>query len=200
VKGTALRSAGQNSVEKEKTVKAIITVTTALVILGLAFSNAVAGGIYVGAGIGNTYFSSEVEDALDQIQSIDENSTAWKIFGGFNPAKFIGIEGGYRDFGQVSSTVSSELFETKTSGWDIEALGLLRISIVDIFAKAGIMWWSQDVTLLGYKFDESGTDFLWGLGGGVHLGPVGIRVEWESVVIEDPDNVSMVSLSGTFGF
>ena len=180
--------------------KTVLVVTAALILVGLALSDAVAGGFYVGAGVGNTFFSSEVEDALDQIKSIDENSTAWKIFGGFNPAKFIGIEGGYRNFGKVSSTVSNELFESKTSGWDVEALGRLKIAIIDIFGKAGIMWWSQDVKLLGLTFDESGTDFFWGLGGGVHLGPVGVRVEWESVVIDDPDNLSMVSLSATLGF
>lgn len=178
----------------------LVAVITAAVILGLSLSNAVAAGLYVGAGIGNTFFSSEVKDALDQIKSIDENSTAWKIFGGFRPAKFLGVEGGYRSFGEVSSTVSSQLYESKTSGWDIEALGRVQIAIIDIFGKAGLMFWSKDVTLLGDVFDDSGTDFFWGLGAGVHLGPIGVRAEWESVVIDDPDNLSMVSLSGTIGF
>ncbi len=45
------------------------------------------GSIYLGAGIGNTFFSSEAEDAADQIQEISENSTAWKIFGGLQSSQ-----------------------------------------------------------------------------------------------------------------
>jgi hypothetical protein len=171
-----------------------------VLVLTFVASNALAGGLYVGGGIGNTFFSSKVEDALDQIKNIDENATAWKLFGGFSGGKFFGVEGGYRSFGTVSSTVSSEVFESKTSGWDIEGLGRIQISIVDIFAKAGLMFWSTDLKVLTLSFDDSGTDFFWGLGAGLRLGPIGARVEWESVETEIPDNLSMVSLAATFGF
>jgi OOP family OmpA-OmpF porin len=180
--------------------KYMVPIVAVLMLLGIAPSFASARGLYGGAGIGNTFFSSEVKDALDQIKSIDENSTSWKIFGGFQGPKIIGVEGGYRSFGTVSSSVSGEAFKSKTTGWDLEALGRLEIAIIDIFAKAGVMFWSQDVTLLGLSHDDSGTDFLWGLGAGVHLGPIGGRLEWEQVVISGPDNVSMVSLSASLGF
>ena len=35
---------------------------------------------------------------------------------------------------------------------------------------------------------------------GVHLGLLGVRVEWEWVDVDEPDELSMVSLSGTIGF
>jgi hypothetical protein len=180
--------------------KFLVIITIALAILGFVMSNAAAGGAYVGAGIGNTFFSSDYEDALEEIKNIDENATAWKIFGGFNAARFIGVEGGYRSFGTVSSTISGDLFESKTTGWDIEALGRLEIAIVDIFAKAGLMYWKTDVTVFGREYDDSSTDFFWGLGAGVHLGPIGVRLEWESAETDTPDNLSMVSLSATLGF
>jgi hypothetical protein len=157
-------------------------------------------GFYVGAGIGNTFFSSEVQDAIDQSREISENSTAWKIFGGYHLTSFLNVEGGYRSFGNISSEISSDLFEIKTTGWDIEAQGQLKIIIVDLFAEAGIMFWSSDVTFLGQSLDESGNDFIWGIGVGAHLGPIGARLEWESVEIGGPDNLSMVSLSATLGF
>ncbi len=177
-----------------------IVITVTLIILSLVTANVFAKGMYFGAGIGNTFFSSDVEDALDQIKNIDENATAWKIFGGFHGSRFVGVEGGYRSFGKVSSTLSGELFESKTDGWDIEALGRIQVAIVDIFAKAGVMFWSTDLKLLGKNYDDSGTDFFWGLGAGVHLGPIGARLEWESVEGGGPDNLSMVSLSATIGF
>jgi len=171
-----------------------------VVVTGFCASGALAGGMYAGAGIGNTFFSSEIDDAVEQIKNIDENSTAWKIFGGFNGSRFIGVEGGYRSFGSVESTVSDQVFKSKTSGWDVEALGRVQVAIVDIFAKAGAMFWSSEVTLLGNTMDDSGTDFFWGLGAGVHFGAIGARLEWESVEGAGPDNLSMVSLSGTLGF
>lgn len=180
--------------------KHVSTLTLAFLILVFVTTQCSAAGFYVGAGIGSSFYSSDVQDALDQIKTIDENATAWKIFGGFSAMSFLGIEGGYRDFGNVSSTLSSELFESGTSGWDVEAIGRLQIAIVDLFGKAGLMFWSTDVTLLGKAYEESGTDFLWGIGAGVHLGPVGIRLEWESVESSEPDNLSMVSLSATLGF
>lgn len=172
----------------------------ACVILILIATNVFSEGFYVGAGIGNTFFSSEVQDALDQAREISDNSTAWKIFGGFHLTNFLNLEGGYRSFGNISSEISSDLFEIKTTGWDIEAQGQLKIIVVDLFAEAGIMFWSSDVTFLGRSLDESGNDFFWGIGVGAHLGPIGARLEWESVEIGSPDNLSMVSLSATFGF
>ena len=175
-------------------------IAAVMVVIACAADGALAKGMYLGAGIGNTFYSSEVDDAVDQIQNIDENSTAFKIFGGFHGSRFIGVEGGYRSFGSVESTVSNQLFSSKTSGWDVEALGRYQITIIDIFAKAGAMFWSTETTLLGNTADDSGTDFFWGLGAGVHLGPIGVRLEWESVEGGGPDNLSMVSLSATLGF
>ena len=177
-----------------------ITLTSAIFLMTVSTTTNLAQGIYLGAGIGNTYFSSEISDAVDQVKEISENSTAWKLFAGFPLNSFLNIEGGFRSFGSVESNVSNSIFESKTSGWDVEALGRLQIIILDVFCKAGAMFWSQDATFGGEDLGDSGTGFLYGLGVGVHLGSLGARLEWESVVISGPDNVSMVSLSATFGF
>lgn len=176
----------------------ILTKTILLFIL-LTFGVS-AQGIYLGAGIGNTFFSSEIDDALDQAKEIDENSTAWKIFVGYHVTDFLNVEGGYRSFGSISSDISSSLFETKTAGWDVEAVGRLKIAIIDLFAKAGVMFSTTDVTFLQQSVSDSSTDFLYGLGVGVHLGPIGARLEWESIAVSGPTNLSMVSLSATIGF
>ena len=175
-------------------------IIVAVMVIALAATSAFAEGLYIGAGIGNTFFSSNYEDALDQIKEIDENSTAWKIFGGFSSASFFGIEGGYRDFGEIESTISNEVFKVKTTGWDVEAVGRFKIAFIDIFGKAGAMFWSTDLTLLGREYEENGTDFFWGLGAGVRLGPIGVRLEWESLEGGDAENLSMVSLGATLGF
>jgi hypothetical protein len=55
-------------------------------------------------------------------------------------------------------------------------------------------------TEFGNTSYNTSTNFLWRLGAGAHFGPVGARLEWESIVVDGPTNLSMVSLSGTFGF
>jgi hypothetical protein len=179
------------------------TRTTCAIMLALSLSATpvVGQSFYVGGGIGSSFFSSEIGEAVDRLTKISENATAWKLFGGFSPARFIGIEGGYRHFGTVSANIGSVGFESSTKGWDVEALGRLQIAIIDLFGKAGLMFWNTDSTLGSTTVgDSSGTDFFWGLGGGLRLGPVGVRVEWESVEASTPDNLSMVSVSGTLGF
>lgn len=173
-----------------------------IVIMVFITASALAQGIYLGAGIGNTFFSSEVEDITGQAQEISENSTAWKIFAGYRLPfiNFIGIEGGYRSFGNISTDIDNVTIESKTAGWDVEAIGVFSIAIVDLFAKAGLMFSSTDASGGGQSAEETSEDFLWGLGAGVHLGPFGARLEWESIAIEGPEAVSMVSLSATFGF
>ena len=117
--------------------------TITFISLLLLSTGTFAQGIYLGAGIGNTFFSSDIEDALDEVKEISENSTAWKIFAGYHLTDFLNIEGGYRSFGKISTTISSSVFESKTTGLDIEAVGRLKIVIIDLFAKAGAMFWSN---------------------------------------------------------
>ena len=179
--------------------KNLVIITMILCILGSGAADALAGNMHIGAGIGNTFFSSDYKDALDNVKNIDENSTAWKIFGGFSGSEFFGLEGGYRDFGDIESTISGDFFEASTTGWDVEALGRFQIAIVDIFGKAGVMFWSTKTTVLKREYKENGTDFFWGLGAGVRLGPIGLRLEWESLEGGAQDNLSMVSLGATLG-
>ena len=181
--------------------KTILLTALALALVGAGTAS--AAGLHVGASIGQAYFTADpanYDEAFDQAKKIDENSTAWKLFAGFSGGSFLGVEGGYRDFGKVDSTLGSEKFESKTKGFDIEAVGRIQIVIVDLFAKAGVMFWSNDGKVSDIEFDDSGTDFLWGLGAGVHLGSIGVRLEWESLEGGKSENLSMVSLGATLGF
>jgi len=172
------------------------------VIIVFITTSALAQGIYLGAGIGNTFFSSEVTDAVNQAKEINENSTAWKIFAGYRLpfVNFLGVEGGYRSFGNISTDIDNVTIESKTAGWDVEAIGVFSIAIIDLFAKAGVMFSSTDASSGGQSAEETSEDFLWGLGAGAHFGPFGARLEWESIAVEGSTSISMVSLSATFGF
>ena len=97
--------------------------------------------MYVGASVGHTWQSGDVNVDLDgignEIKNIDENSTGWKIFGGFKSESIFGIEGGYRDLGEIKSAFDGHELKLSSSGWDVAATGHLEIAIIDIFAKAG---------------------------------------------------------------
>ncbi len=177
------------------------TLLIALTTLLLCPISALAS-MYVGASIGNAWQSATVDadEVFDEVSELSENSTGWKIFGGFQSESFFGIEGGYRDLGKIKTNISDSEFSVKTTGWDVEALGHLQLSIFDLFAKAGAFFWSADSAWSGYSGDESGTSFIWGLGAGITLGPIGVRLEWESMEVDTMDNLSMLSLGATFGF
>jgi opacity protein-like surface antigen len=163
------------------------------------FGSLSAQGLYIGAGIGNSFFGTEIEA---QVKDISENSTGYKFFAGFNTPTIFGIEGGYRNFGTVSTEIEGFSFESQTTGWDVYGMAHFEVlMILDLFAKAGVLFWSSESKLVETVIgDESGTAFSWGLGAGVSLGPIGVRLEWENFQIEDPATLSAVTLSATFGF
>ena len=157
--------------------------------------------LYVGAGIGNSWYTHEVEveEIASAVKDVSDTSTGWKIFGGYNSDSFLSVEGGYRDLGEIKQTITgttTSMYDSRTKGWDVEALGRFQIAIVDIFGKAGAFFWNTK----GNYVDESGTAVLWGVGVGVHLGPVGVRLEWESMEVKNPDGLTMLTLGATFGF
>ena len=164
-----------------------------------SFGSLYAQGFYIGGGIGNTFYATEIEEVGNQVSSLDENATGYKFFGGFSTPTIFGIEGGYRNLGTI--TVSNFSFETETTGWDVYGMARLELLLIlDLFAKAGVFFWESESVLVEQVIGNSGTSFAWGLGAGVHLGPLGVRLEWENFQVADPESISMISASATFGF
>jgi opacity protein-like surface antigen len=166
------------------------------------FGNLSAQGLYIGAGIGNTFYASEFTDIENQVNEISENSTGYKFFAGFNTPSIFAIEGGYRNFGTVDTNIEGFKFESQTTGWDVYGMAHFEVlMILDLFAKAGVLFWNSESKLVEQVIgDDSGTAFSWGLGAGVSLGPVGVRLEYENFQVQDPESLSAVMLSATFGF
>ncbi len=171
-------------------------------ITGLLCPAAALADLYIGAAIGNTWQSAKVDadEVLGNVTEISENSTGWKIFGGFKGQGIFAIEGGYRDLGKIETEPNNIKFTTNSKGWDVEAMAHLEVSILDLFAKAGAFFWKSDSLLGTMAEDKTGTSFIWGLGAGVSLGSVGIRLEWESMEVEQLDNLSMLRLGVSLGF
>ncbi len=173
------------------------------ILIGMLFIITAAGvhaqDFYIGAGIGNTFVGTTVQDVQNQAKELNENSTGYKFFGGVSFPAIFGIEGGYRNLGTLK--VEEYEFETQTTGWDVYGMGRLQVlDLIDLFAKAGMLFWKTENTLVQSVLGKTGSDFAWGLGAGVHLGPIGVRLEYENFTVEDPVTLSMLSLSATYGF
>jgi len=151
-------------------------------LVALAFASAPAlsqeSGWYAGVGLGQA--SHDVDCA--GTTSCDDNDTAWKIFGGYQFNKYLGVEVGYTDLGKasLSDAISTTAFEVK--GFEVLAVGTYPINQqFEIFGKAGFFRWDLDVkdNVFG-SISESGTDFTFGIGAKYNFSKnLGLRLEWQ---------------------
>lgn len=179
--------------------------TFALILLTLPLMVFAGGsGLYLGAGMGPSFVNTEISDINGNELKLNDTDYGYKFFGGFRGNKFLGVEGGWRDFGKVKTDVENITLTSKTTAWDVYVLGRFEIMIVDIFAKAGAAFWKTESEAYN-NIDSNaesfnGTAFAWGFGAGVHLGAFGIRLEWENFQLDHPKDLSALTLGVTFGF
>src|SRR3954463_481717 len=160
-------------------------------------AEAADNGIYLGAGLTQTEFDA---DDVDNIK-LDDNS--FKVIAGIRPLDWLAFEVNYIDLGSdsqaIAPNVTSKLEATALTG---SVLVLKEFQIVDVYARAGLAHWKLDgsVTNLGSDSD-SGDEFTYGVGVGVHFGSIGVRAEYEKFQISDLDtDVNTLSLSFTYTF
>jgi hypothetical protein len=154
---------------------------------------------YIGGSIGASFWDTSIEDVSTGDFKLDGKEFAWKIFGGVRTMKFLSVEGGYVNFGKIQNTEGTVDLESKTTGWDLFAVGNIALGSIDIFGKAGILWWRSDAKIEDDPFEVTGNDFMWGLGGAIRLGGLGIRAEFERVEMTDDDTMMMLTAGVTFG-
>ncbi|MBN1561800.1 outer membrane beta-barrel protein [candidate division KSB1 bacterium] len=156
-------------------------------------------GLYLGGSVGQSFVKTEVSDIQDVDLKLDENDFAFKFLAGVRMNAILGFEGGYKHLGNVRDKVGDYTFESRTSGYDLCAVGNFYLGIVDLFAKAGAFWWDQQNKLDGLEESESGTSFMWGLGATLRLGTLGVRAEWERFELESYDRLSLLSVGLVYG-
>jgi hypothetical protein len=177
--------------------KLIIAVMT---LVFFSFGTLPAQDFYLGGGIGNTFYATEL-DLGAQAKKLDENATGYKFFAGISLPSVLAIEGGYRHFGTIEATELNVSIESQTTGWDVYGMAHFEVLLIlDVFAKAGMVFWKTENKLIAGTFDDTGSGFAWGVGAGVGLGPIGVRLEFENFKIQDPVTISMLTLSATYGF
>ncbi len=179
----------------------VLILSIAFLLLGLSNSNGQLVG-RIGGSVGNGFNNKKIQDLTGEDFKINENNLAWKIFAATN-WKFLGAEGGYRDFGTVESTNVNGTGKSKSRGGDIYGTGTFKVAIIEIFGKAGAYFGRTKNELYdtsGVKvIDESEreTSFAWGVGAAVNLGILHVRLEYENMHISS-GNLAMLSLGVGF--
>jgi OmpA-OmpF porin, OOP family len=170
----------------------------ALFVLGMATAVAHAG-LYAGASVGQTGLK-----ASDSNVDISDSATAYKIYGGWG-GKFFGFEGSYIDFGSASDESGGVDAKISTTGYDVFVKGSLPLGKhIELFAKAGIVFWSADTKLSGAVSDsssDSGNDGVYGAGVAWKFGEhLRVRGEYERYDISGLDSLHVTSVGADFGF
>lgn len=155
-------------------------------------TSATLGNFYIGGGVGAADLEDEVEiEDLGDVD-LDDDGTAYKFFGGWRATPYLGIEGGYRNFGEADAGP----FSVETTGLDITGVGFLPIGPVDLFAKGGLIFWDTDGD--GGIPDADGEDLMYGVGGQLNIGSLFFRLESEWFDIDFPDDAQM--FTGSVGW
>jgi OOP family OmpA-OmpF porin len=168
-------------------------------------------GPYIGASLGETTFkdSEGFPNGLGGTTHVhlDENDTSYKLFGGYMILPFLGIEGGYVDFGDVSKNFSGTgaKLDVSADGWEAFLVGNLPLGPVDLFAKGGILSYDAKVkarvngttVASGSDSDEVGA---YGVGAAVGFGGLKVRAEFTLYDVDNIDDLYMVSAGVTYHF
>jgi Outer membrane protein beta-barrel domain len=169
--------------------------------LGAGAAHADNGMLYVGAGLSN--------DNLRDVAATNSNlnSTSWKVWAGLRPISMLAVEANYIDLGSESVAApgggTTHLSYKAFAGY---AVGYAPIPIpwVDVFGKAGLARWSSSGSSSPgappglFSLSDNGTQFAWGIGGQVHVGNFGARLEYDSFSVRNTSGANIVSLSVFF--
>jgi hypothetical protein len=172
---------------------------------GNSAATAADTGIYIGAG----YVRAQVNNVFGTTNydfKIDDN--AWKAILGIRPLPFLAAEANYVDLGHQSRTLlggSSPSAHAEARAFDLFAVGLLPVGILDLYGKAGFARWELSGNFTGngnslFALDRHGTNFAWGAGAQVHFGPIGVRLEYEHFQMPDTDGARLYTAAATFTF
>lgn len=168
-------------------------------------------GPYIGASIGQGTIEDgeSIDDGQGGFDDVefDEDDFGYKIYAGFMFLPFLGVEGGYIDFGNPETDFSSTIvgnvdIELEADGFEGYLVGLLPLGPVEIFAKLGMV--SYDVegnidTAFGdFSIEDDGEELAGGVGASIGLGNLKIRAEYQMYDVDGVDDLYMISAGLTY--
>ena len=174
-------------------------------------------GFYVGAGFGLPTF--DLADFNPEYANLrfEEKSFGFKVFGGYQIFKYLGVEAAYTDYSTITrretaQTMVDQELNVGIQTWDVSAVGTLPLGRkTDAFARIGYASWNADVLLTlndvrdpsnNVREDQGrdGTDLCYGLGLDFRFKKLGIRVEGDWQEIPDTGGAFMIGAALTYHF
>ena len=183
----------------KKVTKKLSFLTASIMLVGLfGASNLWAQkGLYFGGSVGPSFINKSITDIEIEDMKIDGNDLAYKFYAGYKLPAFLAFEGGYRNLGSVSQNLA----EHNSSGWDLNAKGSISLGPLEVFGKAGAFFNNVKVTFedpLHPDINKNNTKFMFGFGAGLNINKLGIRAEWESLDMSKDSKVSMLTAGITY--
>jgi len=136
-----------------------ISATLLALALGAASFGAQAAeptGFYAGVGVGQ---------AMIDEGPIDEDDTAYQVFGGYQATRHFGFELGYTDFGEIEDSINGVDGRLEADTVSLTAVGTLPFtSNFSGYGRVGFHHWDAEAELGGVRADADGTDPVYGLG------------------------------------
>lgn len=177
-----------------------------LVLFGSA-AQAADNGFYLGAAAIQAKIDNIGEDFdTGSLDDFEIDNTSWKLIGGFRPIDNFAVELNYMDLGDESRNVTGGRFDAEAKAYAAYAVGFIPIGPIDLYAKGGLVRWETEANLSlsglqqGFRLDDDGTEFGYGLGVQARLGSLGARLEYEQFDVDNTDGVEMLSLGVTWTF
>jgi OOP family OmpA-OmpF porin len=177
---------------------------TMLLALGTAPAFAAEdSGWYLGAGVGR--FNVQIDnpgDVTDTIGSFDSDDTTLKLFGGYRFNPYVAVELDYMDLGNPEDTIDARRVNADVNGFAPYIVGTLPVGPVELFAKAGYLFYDVKVDVDEVKvIDDNTQDFVYGGGIGVTLfDKLNTRLEYEVIDIGAVDDANALWLSAAWRF
>jgi len=174
-------------------------------------------GFYLGAGFGASYLNDQHTDYYGYYPyGYHWNGTGWQAMLGFRPIPFVGAELEYLDFGSGDyhgsgySPYGNPYSSSSNRAGAGFVVGYLPVPFtgIDFYAKLGAGYLESHYDYPGYPgyypgpapyhVDRNETGFAYGVGAQFHLGPVGLRTEYQQILtLNDP---ALLSIAFTFNF
>jgi hypothetical protein len=146
-------------------------------------------GLYIGGAIGR---SSEAYDPYTF--NVHGANVGYDLSAGYRPFSALAGELDYTSFGRA--TAGENYVDTSAVG--VFALGFLPVPVVDLYGRLGVADWRTGANSPGFSFTRTGADIAYGVGGGMHFGSVGVRVEYTRFTVSHASDIDLAAVGLTW--
>jgi OOP family OmpA-OmpF porin len=149
-------------------------------------------GFYAGVGAGSSF--------VDE-RNYDDEDVAFSVFAGYQFNRYLGLEAGYADFGELKPRGEGDRLEADSAY--LTLVGTLPITErFSAYAKAGVHRWDLDTALPGLtgSRDDNSTDPTYGIGVQYRFNDLfSLRGEYSRFEVDDLD-LDLAQVQARFDF